>query len=102
MKINVYNKNLEVTEEMDLNPSIFEVKAETELVTEADRVQMANGRDSVSNTKTRGEVSGGGKKPWKQKGTGNARAGSTRSPIWRHGGITFGPRRQQKLCIENE
>lgn len=53
---------------------------------------LANSRKASATTKTRGEVSGGGKKPWKQKGTGRARFGSTRNPIWRHGGIVFGPR----------
>lgn len=53
---------------------------------------LANSRQASATTKTRGEVSGGGKKPWKQKGTGRARFGSTRNPIWRHGGIVFGPR----------
>jgi large subunit ribosomal protein L4 len=92
MKVKVYNKNLESTEEMDLNPKIFDVKPVSELIQQAVRIQMNNARSSLANTKTRGEVRGGGKKPWKQKGTGRARAGSTRSPIWRHGGITFGPR----------
>lgn len=52
---------------------------------------LANGRENLATTKTRGEVSGGGKKPWRQKGTGRARFGSSRNPIWRHGGIVFGP-----------
>lgn len=56
---------------------------------------LANGRVATANTKTRGEVSGGGKKPWRQKGTGRARFGSTRNPIWRHGGIVFGPTGQE-------
>ena len=55
------------------------------------RTQLANARGTISNTKTRGDVSGGGKKPWKQKGTGRARAGSSRGPIWRHGGVALGP-----------
>jgi large subunit ribosomal protein L4 len=92
MKIKVYSKNLDVAEEIELNSDIFDVKPEMELVQQAVKVQQANSRGSISNTKTRGEVRGGGKKPWKQKGTGRARAGSNRSPIWRHGGITFGPR----------
>jgi len=92
MKTNVYNQKGENVGEVELNPKIFEVKPNEHLLAEAVRVQLSNSRQGTSNTKTRGEVSGGGKKPWKQKGTGKARAGSTRSPIWRHGGITFGPR----------
>ena len=62
---------------------------------------LANSRQASATTKTRGEVSGGGKKPWKQKGTGRARFGSTRNPIWRHGGIVFGPRGNEnyKLAV---
>jgi large subunit ribosomal protein L4 len=92
MKTSLYNQKGENVGEVDLNPKIFEVKPNEHLLAEAVRIQQANSRKGTSNTKTRGEVSGGGKKPWKQKGTGRARAGSTRSPIWRHGGITFGPR----------
>jgi large subunit ribosomal protein L4 len=92
MKIDYYNNNYEVQGQVDLNPKLYEVKSDTGLVEQAVRVQLSNARKSIANTKTKGEVSGGGKKPWKQKGTGRARAGSSRSPIWRHGGITFGPR----------
>lgn len=91
MKISVYNQNAEVTGEIELNDKIFAIKPTLHLLAEAVRIQASNARKGLANTKTRGEVSGGGKKPWKQKGTGRARAGSTRSPIWRHGGITFGP-----------
>lgn len=100
MKAKLYNQQLEASGEMDLNPKIFDVKPVAELVQQAVRIQMANGRTSTANTKTRGEVRGGGKKPWKQKGTGNARAGSTRSPIWRHGGITFGPRAERNYALK--
>ena len=58
---------------------------------EAVRMQLANRRSGTASTKTKGLISGGGRKPWRQKGTGRARAGSTRSPIWRHGGTIFGP-----------
>jgi large subunit ribosomal protein L4 len=92
MKISVYNQKAESIGEMDLNDAIFGVKPTKHLLAEAVRVQLSNARKGLAHTKTRGEVSGGGKKPWKQKGTGRARAGSTRSPIWRHGGVTFGPR----------
>jgi large subunit ribosomal protein L4 len=92
MKVAVYNQKGEQVGDVELNPKVFEVKPNSHLLAEAVRVQLSNSRGGTANTKTRGEVRGGGKKPWKQKGTGRARAGSTRSPIWRHGGITFGPR----------
>jgi large subunit ribosomal protein L4 len=92
MKTTVYNQKAEAVGEIELNPSIFEVKPNIHLLAEAVRVIQFNARQGGGHTKTRGDVSGGGKKPWKQKGTGRARAGSTRSPIWRHGGVTFGPR----------
>jgi large subunit ribosomal protein L4 len=92
MKVPLYNQEAEVVGELDLNSKIYEVKPSMHLMAESVRVQQSSARVGLAHTKTRGEVSGGGKKPWKQKGTGRARAGSTRSPIWRHGGITFGPR----------
>ncbi len=75
-----------------LPKEIFEVKMNRDLVHQVVVAQSANRRQVMADTKGRGEVSGGGKKPWRQKGTGRARHGSTRSPIWRHGGITFGPK----------
>ncbi len=92
MKVNLYNQKGEVIGDVELNSKIFDVKPNAHLLAEAVRIHQANSRQGSSHTKNRGEVSGGGKKPWKQKGTGRARVGSTRSPIWRHGGITFGPR----------
>jgi large subunit ribosomal protein L4 len=92
MKAIVYNQKGENVGDVELNSKIFEVKPNQHLLAEAVRIQQSNSRAGNAHTKTRGEVSGGGKKPWKQKGTGRARAGSTRGPIWRHGGITFGPR----------
>ena len=75
----------------DLNPAIFGQKPENhELLKLAYDSYLANSRSSHAKTLKRGEVRGGGKKPWKQKGTGRARFGSTRNPIWRHGGIAFG------------
>ncbi len=100
MKTSVYNQKGEVVGDIELNSKIFEVKLNKHLLAEAVRVQMSNSRQGTSNTKTRGEVSGGGKKPWKQKGTGKARAGSIRSPIWRHGGVTFGPRSSQNWTLK--
>ena len=92
MKTSVYNQKGEVVGDVELNSKIFEVKPNKHLLAEAVRIQLSNSRQGTAHTKTRGEVAGGGKKPWKQKGTGRARAGSIRSPIWRHGGVTFGPR----------
>lgn len=77
---------------MDLPEKIFGVKIKKDLMQESVIAQMANSRETYAHTKTRGEVSGGGKKPFAQKHTGQARQGSTRSPLWRSGGITFGPR----------
>lgn len=73
-------------------PALFSVTPKKAVLHQAVVAYLANQRQSNAHTKTRGEVSGGGRKPWKQKGTGRARAGSSRSPIWVGGGITFGPR----------
>jgi large subunit ribosomal protein L4 len=100
MKVSLYNQNAEAVGEIELNSKVFEVKPNKHLLAEAVRVYLSNARQGTSNTKTRGEVSGGGKKPWKQKGTGRARAGSTRSPIWRHGGVTFGPRANRNWTLK--
>jgi large subunit ribosomal protein L4 len=93
MAVNTYTKSgTKATTAAKLDKAVFGVETENhELLKLAYDAYLANGRGNFAVTKTRGEVRGGGKKPWKQKGTGNARVGSTRSPIWRSGGITFGP-----------
>ena len=88
------------TGEVRLNPAIFEVPVTAATLHQAVVREQANDRQGTAETKTRGEVSGGGKKPWRQKGTGRARQGSTRAPQWRHGGTVFGPhphRYEQKM-----
>ncbi len=77
--------------EDELNDAVFGAEINEATIYEVVKMQLASRRSGTSATKTRGEVSGGGKKPWRQKGTGRARAGTSRSPIWRGGGIVFGP-----------
>ncbi|MDO8524239.1 MAG: 50S ribosomal protein L4 [bacterium] len=91
MKIDIYNQMGEKTGQAELPKEIFDVKLSKDLLHQVAVSQMANRRQGNAHTKDRGDVSGGGKKPWRQKGTGRARAGSTRSPIWKGGGVTFGP-----------
>lgn len=91
-KIKVYNMEGKAVSERELPAKLFGAKVDASLVHLAVEVQVASARTPAAHTKTRGEVRGGGKKPWKQKGTGRARHGSIRSPIWVGGGITFGPR----------
>jgi large subunit ribosomal protein L4 len=91
-KIKIYNMEGKVVGEKELAAKLFNVKIDEGLVHFVSGAQADNARVASAHTKTRGEVRGGGKKPWKQKGTGRARAGSSRSPIWVGGGITFGPR----------
>lgn len=90
-KVKVYNIKGEMVSEKELNPKIFDIEIKPEVLHRIVEVQLANQRQSWASTKERSDVRGGGKKPWKQKGTGRARAGSIRSPLWRGGGITFGP-----------
>jgi len=92
IKVPIYNQDGTSAGEQTLDPKVFGVKANPALIHEVVVAQEANSRETISHTKTRGEVRGGGKKPWKQKHTGRARHGSTRSPIWVGGGIVFGPR----------
>lgn len=93
MKLNVYNQAGVVTGTVELSAAIFgRAKIKPEVVHQVVTALLSNTRNVVAATKTRAEVRGGGKKPWQQKGTGRARAGSIRSPLWRGGGITFGPR----------
>ena len=79
-------------EQIELEKSVFDGKISEALIHQAVVTYLANQRKGLASTKTRGEVRGGGKKPWRQKGTGRARVGSIRSPIWRGGGVTFGPK----------
>jgi len=80
---------------MDLDPQVFDVEINPNLVHQVVEVQSANARQNLAHTKTKGEVRGGGRKPWRQKGTGRARHGSIRSPLWKGGGVTFGPRNER-------
>jgi large subunit ribosomal protein L4 len=91
VKLNVYNQKGEAAGSKEVSEAIFAVQANPVLIHEAVTAQMANMRTVLAHTKTRSEVRGGGKKPWRQKGTGRARVGSSRSPLWIGGGIIFGP-----------
>lgn len=88
----VVNMEGEQVGELQLRDDVWSVPLKRALIHQAVLMHLANRRQGTHSTKTRGEVSGGGRKPWRQKGTGRARQGSTRSPLWRHGGITFGPK----------
>ena len=91
MKAQLYNLKGEVIGDIDLKDEIFGVKWNADVVHQALQAQIANTRKPIAHTKGRGEVRGGGKKPWRQKGTGRARHGSIRSPLWKGGGVTHGP-----------
>lgn len=89
--VKVYDQHKQESGEIALAPEVFEIEPRPEILNFVVRSQMAARRAGTHSTKTRAMVSGGGVKPWKQKGTGRARAGSNRSPIWRGGAIVFGP-----------
>jgi len=105
----VYDRDGKETGHLDLQEDIFNAPLNTAVLHQAVKRQQANDRQGTAQTKTRGDVSGGGRKPWKQKGTGRARQGSTRAPQWRHGGVVFGPhphsyeekmpRKQRRLAL---
>jgi len=95
MKTKVYNIKNETVGEIELPERIFAVRWNPDLVHQVLLVKRANRRRPVAHTKTRAEVKGGGRKPWRQKGTGRARHGSIRSPLWRGGGVTFGPLKER-------
>jgi len=97
IKVKLYNKKAEEVGDVNLSDKVFGVKLNETLVHQAAVTQMANMRQVLAHTKTRGEVRGGGRKPWRQKGTGRARAGSSRSPIWIGGGVTFGPTKDRNF-----
>ena len=91
MKIPVRNREGKTVEEIEVSPEVFEADVNEAVVHQVIRAQLAAARRGTAKTKTRAEVSGGGKKPWRQKGTGRARIGSIRAPHWTGGGVVFGP-----------
>ena len=91
-KTNVYDMTGKVVGEIELNDAVFGIEPNTVVMHEAVKNYLANQRQGTQSTLTRAEVRGGGRKPWRQKGTGRARQGSTRAPQWTHGGIALGPK----------
>ena len=92
LKTNVYNMSGAVVGEIELSEAVFGVTPNTAVVHDAVKNHLANKRQGTQSALTRAEVSGGGRKPWRQKGTGRARQGSIRAPQWTHGGIVFAPK----------
>ncbi len=97
MTIDIYNQQNQKVGTTELSDRIFNVQWNPDLVHQALMAQSANRRQPLAHAKGRSEVSGGGKKPWKQKGTGRARHGSSRSPIWKGGGVTHGPTKERNF-----
>jgi large subunit ribosomal protein L4 len=97
MKVDLFNQENKKTGETEVPEEVFGVKWNPDLVHQALTVQVANRRKVLADTKDRSEVRGGGRKPWRQKGTGRARHGSIRSPLWKGGGVTFGPLKERKF-----
>ena len=101
--VNIYNMNGDVVGSMELNDKIFGVEVNKSVLHSVVRAYLLNQRQGTQSTLTRTEVSGGGRKPWRQKGTGRARQGSTRSPQWTHGGVALGPKpRSYRVSINKK
>lgn len=92
MNLPVFDIKAKKIEDLEVNDAVFAAKINNKVLAQYVYVYLTNQRESNANTKDKSEVRGGGKKPWNQKGTGRARAGTIRSPLWRGGGVTFGPR----------
>ena len=97
LKAKVYNSEGKENGEIKLDPKVFDIEINPVVVQQVVEAYVANKRQVLAHTKVMSEVRGGGKKPWKQKGTGRARHGSSRSPIWKGGGVTFGPRKNRNF-----
>ncbi len=100
LSVKIHNQEGKEVSELKLNEAIFGLPWNADLVHQAVRVALANKRQVLASTKTREEVSGGGRKPWRQKGTGRARHGSIRSPLWKGGGVTFGPTSERNFKLK--
>jgi large subunit ribosomal protein L4 len=97
LQYDIYSQQGEKIKQVELNPAIFGVEINQALVHQAAMAQMSASRKVLAHTKDRSEVHGGGRKPWRQKGTGRARHGSIRSPLWKGGGVTFGPSKDRNF-----
>ncbi len=97
MKVKTYNQTAQETGTVELPDAMFGLKWSDALVYQVVTSQVSNARQTVAHAKGRGEVRGGGRKPWKQKGTGRARHGSIRSPIWKGGGVAHGPKKEENF-----
>ena len=100
MKIDLYAQSGDKKGTVDVSDAMFKVKVNDELIRLSVIRQLASKRRATAHVKTRAEARGGGKKPWRQKGTGRARFGSSRNPIWRGGGVAFGPRNVRNFVLE--